>query len=74
MPTAKKLYHIKDMAEASGVPVSTINHYINIGLIKETDREENNYRLFGTTEFKRLQKITESRMAGFSLEQIRRML
>ena len=70
----KKSYTIKDLAEASGVPASTINHYLNVELLKERERAQNNYRLFGEKELLRLLKITEFRMAGFSIEQIKRML
>lgn len=70
----QKEYRIKDIADETGVPISTINHYLNLGLIKERRREENNYRLFGQSEVERLNRITELRMQGFSLEQIRRMI
>ncbi len=70
----KKTYTIKDLADASGVPTSTINHYLNVELLKERERAENNYRLFGEEELKRLLQITELRMAGFSIEQIKKKL
>ncbi|MCL5035656.1 MAG: MerR family transcriptional regulator [Chloroflexi bacterium] len=67
-------YRIKDLSDETGVPVSTINHYINMGILKERWREDNNYRLFGHQELDRLARITDLRTQGFSLEQIRRML
>jgi len=67
-------YTIKTLSEESGLPVSTINHYLNIDLLKEKDRAENNYRLFGRKELQKLKRISDLRVMGFSTQQIKRQI
>jgi len=74
MNEKSSLYTIKKLSEASGLPVSTINHYLNIELLKEKNRGANNYRLFGEKQRKTLETISELRTQGFSTAQIKQRL
>lgn len=68
------LWQTKQFAELSKVTVRTLHHYDRIGLLKPKHYDRNGFRLYGETEFARLQRITTLKFIGFSLNQIREIL
>ena len=50
-------YTIGKLAEAAGVPVSTVRYYEREGLLRPEERSEGNYRLYGPASLSRLQFI-----------------
>lgn len=61
-------------AAASGVKVSTIRFYEEIGLLPPPPRTEGNRRLYGAAEIRRLSFIRHARTLGFDLDAIRSLL
>ena len=69
------VYLIKDLAQATGHSVDTIKYYCKLGLIKEDSRSPGtNFRYFGDSAVKALQKIRHLRTQKVSLKKISEML
>ncbi|GAB3483687.1 helix-turn-helix domain-containing protein [Marinomonas epiphytica] len=64
---------ISQVAKQSGVPASTLRFYEEKGLIHSIGRRGIR-RVFGANVFERLELIALGRAAGFSLEEIARIL
>lgn len=62
------------LSEATGVKVTTIRYYEEIGLLPEPDRSGGNRRLYDGTALERLRFIRHARELGFSLDAIRELL
>lgn len=67
-------FSIGTLGRATGVKVVTIRYYEKIGLLSAPPRSESNYRLYGSSELKRLGFIRRCRELGFTLDQIRELL
>lgn len=52
---------ISELAKKVNVRVSTIRHYIDVGLILPTERTESNYMLFDDATLEKLRTIRELR-------------
>lgn len=64
---------IAEVAKQAGVPASTLRYYEELGLIASTGRHGLR-RVFGPAVLERLALVALGRSAGFSLEEIARML
>jgi DNA-binding transcriptional MerR regulator len=64
---------IGEVAERAGLATSAIRYYEELGLLQPAARESGR-RLFDESAANRLRAITAAREAGFSLEEIRRLL
>jgi len=62
------------LADAAGVPTSTVRFYERRGLLAPEGRSESNYRLYGAASLERLRFIVAARAVGFALSDIRRLL
>lgn len=71
---AEKLYTIGEMSRRSGVPVKTIRHYSDVGLLPPSAKSDAGYRLYSEADRSRLELIRTLRAAGFGLPVIERML
>ena len=69
-----QLMNIGDAAAAAGVTPKMIRHYEMLGLIPEPERTEAGYRLYGEREIAMLRFIRQSRVLGFSMQQIGELL
>lgn len=58
----------------TGVKVSTIRYYEEIGLLPRPDRAGNNRRTYGQDTVRRLRFIRHARDLGFEIEAVRRFL
>ena len=65
---------IGEAARQSGVKVTTIRYYEQIGLLSAALRTEANRRSFGAAELRRLVFIRHARELGFEVEAIRTLL
>ncbi|MFU2164900.1 MerR family transcriptional regulator [Streptococcus pluranimalium] len=61
---------IKELAKATGLPVSTIRYYERRGFLPEPDRLPNNYRNYSDQIVKTLHLILYFSGLGLTLEQI----
>src|SRR3712207_3250469 len=71
---AEKLYTIGEMSHRSGVPVKTIRHYSDAGVLPPSAKSEAGYRLYSERDRSRLELIRTLRAAGFGLPTIARLL
>lgn len=65
---------IGGLARASGVKVTTIRYYENIGLIDPPDRSAGGQRVYDREAVDRMSFIRHARDLGFSLEAIRELI
>jgi len=65
---------IGELAEAAGVPTTTVRFYERRGLILPEGRSEANYRLYSEASLDRLRFIVAAKDAGFALGDIRALL
>ena len=65
---------IGELAKMTGCEVVTIRYYEKEGLLKEPERTEGNYRVYGEDEIARLRFIRHCRQHGMSLSEIRALL
>lgn len=65
---------IGELARRTGVKITTIRFYEQIGLLPTPPRTEGNQRRYGKTEVDRLNFIRHSRELGFEVDDIRGLL
>jgi MerR family mercuric resistance operon transcriptional regulator len=65
---------IGELADATGVPTTTVRFYERRGLIAPEWRSEANYRLYGEASLERLRFIVAAKDAGFALGDVRALL
>jgi DNA-binding transcriptional MerR regulator len=70
----EKLRTIGEVSRRSGVPVKTIRHYSDIGVLPPSGVSEAGYRLYSEADRSRLEAIRTLRAAGFGLPTIERLL
>jgi DNA-binding transcriptional MerR regulator len=68
------LYHIGQLAQAAGVPTSTLRYYERAGLLRPTGRAENNYRLYTTDTLQTVRFIRAAQAVGLTLDDVRALL
>ena len=69
-----KLHTIGEVSRKSGVPVKTIRHYSDVGVLPPTSVSGAGYRLYSERDRSRLELIRTLRAAGFGLPEIERLL
>lgn len=73
--TSKPLTSIVDLAEASGIAISTIRHYQNVGLIQKPARAQyGGFRRYTQDDIDRLKFIQNALAVGFTLKEIAEIL
>ncbi len=65
---------IGEAARRSGVPVKTIRHYSDVGVLPPTGVTGSGYRLYSDGDLARLELVRNLRAAGFDLGTIRRLI
>jgi DNA-binding transcriptional MerR regulator len=65
---------IGQLAQAGGVPSSTVRYYERIGLIEPESRSMGNYRLYGAAAIEQLRFIRSAQAIGFGLDDISTLL
>jgi MerR family copper efflux transcriptional regulator len=61
---------ISEVAERSGVPVSTLRYYERIGLVRPSGRSGNGYRAYDESAVDRLEFIGRAKRLGLALDDI----
>lgn len=64
-------YHIGQLAQAAGVPVSTLRYYERAGLLRPTGRAANNYRVYTPETLDTVRFIRAAQAVGFTLDDVR---
>ena len=64
------LYKVNELAKLSGVSARTLRYYDSISLLSPSRNEENEYRLYTSSDAERLRQILFYRELGFRLEDI----
>lgn len=64
---------IGELAKKTGCKVVTIRYYEKEGLLREPERTEGNYRLYGKEDLERLEFIMRCRRHGMKLDEIRKL-
>jgi DNA-binding transcriptional MerR regulator len=65
---------IGEVARKSGVPVKTIRHYSDVGVLPPSGVTGSGYRLYSARDLSRLELVRNLRAAGFDLGTIRRLI
>ena len=69
-----RLYKIGEVSRLSGVPVKTIRHYSDEGVLPPSGTTETGYRLYSRVDLARLETARTLRAAGLGLPTIKRLL
>lgn len=64
----------RELAVASGVPLSTLRYYISLGLLPISSRAGNKHLFNSTEATSRLKKIIRLRQQGYTIALIRQQL
>lgn len=72
--TSQHLFQAREFAERAGVTVRTLHHYDRLGLLRPSSRTRAGYRLYGESDFARLQQIVTLKFIGFPLKQVKEIL
>jgi DNA-binding transcriptional MerR regulator len=70
----EELFSIGELSKRSGVPVKTIRHYADEGVVPPSATSEAGYRMYTEADTRRLMLVRSLRALGFSLEAISSML
>lgn len=73
-PVLAKHLTIGELAEAAGVPTSTVRYYERAKLLKPSTRSPSNYRLYSTADLDRLRFIRAAQATGFALDDVTKLL
>jgi MerR family mercuric resistance operon transcriptional regulator len=69
-----KDYTISQLANAVGVPTTTLRYYERAGLLRPVRRSQGNYRLYTEQSLHRLKFIRAAQAIGFTLQDILTLL
>jgi MerR family mercuric resistance operon transcriptional regulator len=67
-------YTISQLAQAVGVPTTTLRYYERSGLLHPEDRSQGNYRLYSDDSLRRLKFIRAAQAIGFTLDDVKRLM
>ncbi len=67
-------YTIKKLAEMTGVTTRTLRYYDDINLLKPSEVNENNYRIYDEKNVNKLQQILFYRSLNFPLQEIKKIM
>ena len=70
----RKNLTIGQLAEAAGVPTSTIRYYERAKLLEPSARSPSNYRLYSPGDLDRLRFIRAAQATGFTLDDVTKLL
>ena len=65
---------IGQLAEAAGVPTSTVRYYERANLLEPSGRSPSNYRLYSPSDLERLRFIRAAQATGFTLDDVTKLL
>jgi DNA-binding transcriptional MerR regulator len=69
-----RLIRVGEVAERLEVSPRTVKYYEELGLVEPGDRSTGGFRLYGSREIERLERILKMKSIGYSLAAIRELL
>jgi DNA-binding transcriptional MerR regulator len=69
-----KRYTISQLAQAVGIPSTTVRYYERVGLVEPEDRSAGNYRLYSEESVRKLKFIRAAQAIGFTLDDVKALL
>ena len=69
-----RLIRVGEIAERLKVSPRTIKYYEELGLVEPEERSAGGFRLYGSREIERLERILKMKSIGYSLAAIRELL
>ena len=69
-----RAYSVSTLAQAAGVPPSTVRFYERRGLLQPDARTRSDYRQYGERALERLRFIRAAQSSGFTLEDVAALL
>lgn len=67
-------YSIGEIAEITGLPVSTLRYYDRVGLFPAIHRSDSGARIFTERELERIEQIEALKTVGFSIQEIKQYM
>ena len=67
-------YTISQLAQAAGIPTTTVRYYERVGLVEPEDRSAGNYRLYSEESLHKLRFIRAAQAIGFTLDDVKALL
>lgn len=74
MKEIKAPYHVKELADASGVSPDTVRFYTKERLLKPKRDKKNQYNLYGHSDLVRLRFILRAKTLGYTISEIKKIL
>ena len=65
---------VNELAIQGNAPAHVVRYYVRIGLLQPASQQENGYRLFESTDARRLRFIRTAKHLGFTLNEIRQII
>lgn len=66
-------YKIGDFAKITGLKIDTVRYYESQGILNESKRDSNGYRIFTIEDIKRITFVKKCKEFGFTLKEIKWM-
>lgn len=70
----RRILHIGDLSEATGLSQRTIRHYDEVGLLPATTRSQGGFRIYTPSDLQRMLVIRSMKPLGFTLEEMGELL
>lgn len=64
------IYKISELSNLTGIPISTLRYYEEIGLLKP-ERNSSNYRVYGEKDLRWIEFIARAKATGMTLSAIK---
>ena len=74
MSAMERAYSVSTLAQAAGVPPSTVRFYERRGLLQPEARTRSDYRQYGEPALERLRFIRAAQASGFTLDDVAALL
>lgn len=70
----RRLMHIGEVSDRTGLSLRTIRHYETVGIIGAPERTDGGFRVYTEAEVRRMDLVRRMRPLGFCLEELRTLL
>ncbi|MEO1166864.1 MAG: MerR family transcriptional regulator, partial [Chloroflexota bacterium] len=67
---SKQTYQSQEIADITGLPISTLRYYERIGLLDPVERAENGHRLYSDRDILRVEFLKRVRATGMSIKEM----